>query len=67
MNAYQIAGFKNRAEYLESLCKEYPRELVFGFASILGPDEDFDGLITSLEGDSDYYRPAGVPDYLPDN
>lgn len=66
MNAYQIAGFKNRREYLESLCEEYPRELVFTLASILGPDEDFDGLITSLEDDADYFRPAGVPDYLPD-
>ena len=49
MNAYQEMGFKNRRDYLESLCEEYDRETVFLLASILGPNEDFDGLITSLE------------------
>lgn len=66
MNAYQIAGYKNRREYLESLCEDYPREAVYGIASILGPDEDFDGLITSLEDDAELFFPSGTPDYLPD-
>ena len=49
MNDYIAQGFKNRRDYLESLCEEYDRETVFLLASILGPNEDFDGLITSLE------------------
>lgn len=52
MNApsvYQQHGFANRREYLESLCEEYPRDVVFGLADMLGPNEDFDGLVTDLE------------------
>lgn len=46
---YTLNGFKNRKEYLESLCEEYPRDIVYALASILGSSEDFDGLVTSLE------------------
>ena len=53
MNDYTANGFENRRAYLESLCEEYPREMVFTLASILGPNEDFDGLITALEDESD--------------
>jgi len=49
---YIEKGYKNRKEYLESLCDEYPRDAVYELANILGPIEDFDGLITTLE---DYY------------
>ena len=49
MNDYQANGFATRRDYLESLAQEYPRDAVFALASILGPNEDFDGLITSLE------------------
>lgn len=48
-NIYQQNGFADRKAYLESLCSEYPREMVYGAASILGPSEDFDGLISTLE------------------
>ena len=48
-NEYQLNGYANRREYLESLCEEYPRDIVFALADILGSSEDFDGLITSLE------------------
>ena len=54
MNDYKSAGYQNRREYLESLCEEYPREAVYALAGILGPSEDFDGLITSLEDEFDY-------------
>lgn len=54
MNAYTENGFANRREYLESLAEEYPRDAVFALAGILGPTEDFDGLITSLEDEFDY-------------
>lgn len=46
---YQLNGFENRADYLESLCEEYPQEVVYMLADLLGPSEDFDGLVTNLE------------------
>jgi len=55
LNEYQLNGFKDRKAYLESLCKEYDRFIVFSLASVLGPSEDFDGLITSLEDYSEEY------------
>jgi hypothetical protein len=54
-NAYTSQGFVNRREYLESLCEEYDRTTVFALADMLGPNEDFDGLVTSLEDYSDGY------------
>lgn len=54
MNDYQAAGYQNRREYLESLCEEYDREAVYALASILGPSEDFDGLVIALEDEFDY-------------
>lgn len=53
-NVYQRNGFANRAEYLESLCDEYPRDMVYALAEVLGPEEDFDGLVTSLEDDMNW-------------
>jgi hypothetical protein len=49
MNEYTAQGFANRRAYLESLCDEYPRAIVFALASVLPPSEDFDGLLTALE------------------
>jgi len=49
MNDYTANGFANRRAYLDSLCEEYPRETVYALAAMLGPSEDFDGLVTSLE------------------
>lgn len=49
MNEHQAQGFANRRAYLESLCDEYPRAIVFAIASVLPPSEDFDGLLTALE------------------
>ena len=55
MNAYQANGFKNRKDYLESLCEEYDRTIVLTLANLLGQSEDFDGLVTSLEDYSEEY------------
>ena len=55
MNDYQAQGYANRREYLEGLAQEYPRETVFALASMLGPSEDFDGLVTALEDFADEY------------
>ena len=49
MNAYTNNGFTDRAEYLASLCDEYEPDIVHTLADLLGPEEDFDGLVTSLE------------------
>lgn len=49
MTVYEQEGYKNRRDYLESLCAEYPRDAVFALASLLGSSEDFDGLVTMLE------------------
>lgn len=50
-NVYQEHGYKDRREYLETLADEYgmDKSTVFSIASILGKDEDFDGLVTTLE------------------
>ena len=55
MNDYQANGYANRRDYLESLAQEYPREIVFALASMLGPNEDFDGLVTALEDYADEF------------
>lgn len=53
MPDYKAHGYANRAEYLTELCEEYPRSFVMALADLLGPNEDFDGLITALEDAAD--------------
>jgi hypothetical protein len=50
-NIYQEHGYKNRREYLINLSEEYsmPQKDLFVLAALLGPDEDFDGLVNALE------------------
>jgi hypothetical protein len=56
MTIYEENGHKNRQEYLLSLADDYGLnpELVFAVADVLGKDEDFDGLISTLE-DAEYF------------
>ena len=51
MSIYQDNGYNNRRDYLRDLSETYGIELqtVFALADILGSDEDFDALVTSLE------------------
>jgi hypothetical protein len=50
---YVQNGFKDRQDYLDNLAEDYG-PAVYILADILGPNEDFDGLVTSLEdGDGD--------------
>ena len=42
-------GNTDRADYLESLGHQYDPDPVHMLADLLGPNEDFDGLVTSLE------------------
>lgn len=45
---YIKKGFASRADYLEVLANEHG-DRVYMLADLLGPSEDFDGLISSLE------------------
>jgi hypothetical protein len=47
---YNQLGFKDRADYLESLSKQFKLSFKFvvDLAIIYGIDEDFDGLISAL-------------------
>ena len=51
MNVYKDNGYDSRDHYLQCLAEDYGIELytVQMLAQLLGPNEDFDGLVTSLE------------------
>ena len=55
MSIYTDEGYKNRRDYLECLADDFglPANTVFALAGILGPNEDFDGLICALEDAAD--------------
>ena len=48
---YEDHGFTGRKAYLVSLADDFAidEDTVFSLASVLGKEEDFDGLVTSLE------------------
>jgi hypothetical protein len=50
-NIYVSEGYENREGYLKSLADDYgvPYEDVVVMADMLGPSEDFDGLVSALE------------------
>ena len=53
---YKENGYKDRNDYLECLADEYdinPR-LVYITAQMLGENEDFDGLVTTIQDQSGY-------------
>lgn len=51
MSSYLEHGYRNRSEYLKGLSEEYdvPLDDVRAIANVLGPYEDFDGLIAQLD------------------
>ena len=55
MSIYKEQGYKNREDYLCCLAEDLGIDLdtVIMAAELLGPNEDFDGLVTTLE---DYYN-----------
>ena len=55
ISRYEEEGCKNRAEDLDMLRDEYGTEIVDALTSVLPPSEDFDGLITELQDQSNYY------------
>lgn len=50
-NVYQEHGYYNREDYLRCLSEDWdmPFMTVKMLADMLGPNEDFDGLVTALE------------------
>ncbi|AUR88692.1 hypothetical protein NVP2117O_14 [Vibrio phage 2.117.O._10N.261.45.E9] len=51
MSIYTDQGYNNRTHYLESLAEEYDADLadVTALADLLGPEEDFDGLVAAVQ------------------
>jgi len=51
MSIYTENGHENRREYLNDLADEYgiDSSIVFMLADVLGPSEDFDGLVCELQ------------------
>jgi hypothetical protein len=52
---YNANGYKDREDYLQSLTKEFgiDRSAVSMISDMLGPSEDFDGLVSALEDFAD--------------
>lgn len=50
-NVYQLNGYYSRADYIRCLSEDYdvPIGTVKAIADSLGPNEDFDALVTTLE------------------
>lgn len=48
---YKAHGYDSREQYLDNLAIEYgvAKMTVYSLADMLGPNEDFDGLINALE------------------
>lgn len=57
MNDYTDHGHENRHAYLVSLADDtgVDLDIVMALADLLGADEDFDGLVTSLEDYAEGY------------
>ena len=52
---YKRNGYENREDYLSCLAEDYGlslEDIVRPLAELLGPDEDFDGLVSSLEDEA---------------
>ncbi len=52
---YKENGYRDRHHYLRSLAEEYGADFdtVQMLASLLGPDEDFDGLVNAVQDASE--------------
>ncbi len=51
MSIYEENGYLNRNQYLQELSEEYGVDIdsVVALATVLGKEEDFDGLVSALE------------------
>ena len=52
---YIANGYKNRNDYLECMAYDFdiPLATVLTLAGVLGPSEDFDGLVVALEDEAE--------------
>jgi DNA-binding MarR family transcriptional regulator len=50
-NVYEMNGYTDRQDYLDDLADNMglDRSIVSALADMLGENEDFDGLVTSLQ------------------
>lgn len=58
LSRYQEDGWESRSEYLRGLAENVEVELddIIEIVDLLGPDEDFDGLVTFFEDHEDQLR-----------
>jgi len=54
-SVYTNNGYEDREDYLENLADNYgvPPMVIYEIADLLGENEDFDGLVSSLEDFAD--------------
>lgn len=55
LSTYRAHGYNDREDYLSRMAEDYGldlEEVVRPLANLLGPNEDFDGLISALEDES---------------
>lgn len=57
MTIYEKNGYKDRHHYITSIAEErgVDEEVALTMASMLGPDEDFDGLVNTLDDIAEGY------------
>lgn len=56
MNVYQENGYKDRADYIRQMAEGYDlmESMVWQLADLLGPGEDFDGLVVACEAAAEH-------------
>lgn len=57
LEVYTDNGYENRDDYLKCLAEDYgvDEDVVRELADLLGEDEDFDGLVTSVQDAAEGY------------
>lgn len=52
MSIYIEMGYESRKDYLKSLAEEHGVSygVILALAHVYGPEEDYDGLVTAIEG-----------------
>ena len=60
-NIYQDNGYHSRKHYLATLAEDYGVDInsVNALADLLGPEEDFDGLVSMINDESERMMFAG--------
>jgi len=50
-SVYQENGYRSRMDYLKCMAEDFGQDfdIVYALAELLGPSEDFDGLVVALE------------------